>query len=119
MCCETPGMRPPMQSWKRPVACTTFGLTTASGGRNPNAIINSDTVYWLRSAEFPYLHPRLAVYVALTDGHGDTSIRLRLVDVNEEHPAILEAETVASFANPLEVVELVFPAMNLVLPQPG
>src|SRR5205809_353041 len=37
------------------------------------------------------------VYVALTDGHGDMAVSVRLVEVKESNPPIFEAETVVSF----------------------
>jgi len=59
------------------------------------------------SATFPCVHPRIAVYLALTNGHGQTPLKIRLIDANELRPALIEAELPVNFPDPIIVVESV------------
>jgi hypothetical protein len=68
---------------------------------------------------FPWRHPSIVVYVAITDGHGKTPIKLRLVDVDESRPPIFEGEAVLDFPDPLVVAEGVFVHAGPVFPEPG
>src|SRR5437763_16108991 len=50
MCCAIPRTACRMQSWKRPVDCTTFETRTQSGGPKPNENLNPDKVYYPTAA---------------------------------------------------------------------
>src|SRR5688500_12292229 len=68
---------------------------------------------------FPWNVTRLAAYVALVDGRGETSFRLRLVDADEDREPVFENESLVTFPDPLTEIELVFKLSNLVFPEPG
>ena len=59
----------------------------------------------LNADNFPFRHPVLAIYFALTDGHGDVMVKLRLIDVDDEHPPIFEIMTNLRFNVPHDIVE--------------
>jgi hypothetical protein len=61
----------------------------------------------------------LAVYFALTEGRGELPIRLELVDVDEERPAIFKSEGMFRFVDPRHVIEGCFSFDTLKFPQPG
>jgi hypothetical protein len=67
----------------------------------------------------PWNHPRLAIYAALTDGRGETAVQVRLVDVDEARPPVVEYETMVNFQDPTEDVEVGFILTDLVFPEPG
>jgi hypothetical protein len=69
--------------------------------------------------EFPWHHPAIVVYVAITNGHGKTPVKMRLVDVDETHDPVFEEETVIDFPDPLTVAELTFVRHGTVFPAPG
>src|SRR6476620_11430153 len=46
---------------------------------------------------FPVVHPIVTVYVALTDGRGKTLLKLQLVDLDEEHDALVELKQEVDF----------------------
>ena len=71
------------------------------------------------SAGFPCFHPRMAVYLAITNGHGSTPLKMRLVDADEERPPVVEAELIVNFPDPIVVVESVGVLQNVVFPVPG
>jgi hypothetical protein len=71
------------------------------------------------SPGFPVRCPVMGVYIAITDGHGKTSLTLRMVDVDEESPPVFELKGEADFADPRMILELDFAVMNAVFPQAG
>ena len=73
----------------------------------------------LRAADFPYTHTAIVVYVVLTEGHGATTVQLRLVDRDEIRPPIFELESRVDFPDPLTDVEVVFAQPRVVFPEPG
>jgi hypothetical protein len=73
----------------------------------------------LEAATFPYTHSSIVVYVVLTEGYGETTVCLRLVDMDEVHPPIFELESVLNFADPFDVVDIVFRETKVVFPEPG
>ncbi len=77
------------------------------------------TYHLLAVPGFPFTRPCLVVYVALTGGHGETVMRLRRTDVDDEGPPLLELESQVDLSDPLAVVELVFTQPRVVFPEPG
>ena len=67
---------------------------------------------------FPFTHPPLAVFVALTDGYGPTSITIRLVDARDDEP-VYESTMLARFGSPRVVYDTVLPVENVVFRGPG
>jgi hypothetical protein len=68
---------------------------------------------------FPWGQPVIALYISMTNGHGQTPIKIRLIDVDEERPPLVEAESVIDFPDPISVVEFVIALGNVVFPMPG
>jgi hypothetical protein len=72
--------------------------------------------------EFPATHPQLVVNVELTNGHGDTAVDIKLVQVQ---PESVEGEMVGSarfdisFQHPRQVVGFGLGLKGVVFPQPG
>ncbi len=77
------------------------------------------TFHGVAVASFPWTLVSMVVYVVLTEGYGETPIRVRLVDAEESRPPILETETRVNFPDPLTVMEVVFPWFNVVFLEPG
>jgi hypothetical protein len=69
--------------------------------------------------EFPWRHAAIVVYVAITNGHGKTPVKMRLVDVDETRDPVFEEETIIEFPDPLVVAELVFVRHGPEFPSPG
>ena len=68
---------------------------------------------------FPVVHPVMSVYLAITDGHGTVPIALRLIDADEERPAVFEVKGDVSFPDPRVVMELDFTVANILFPAAG
>lgn len=69
--------------------------------------------------KFPATHRQLAVHVALTDGYGQTRIRLMLAHADETKDPLFSQEGVIEFQNPRVVAELNFTIANLIFHEPG
>jgi len=73
----------------------------------------------ITARSFPVVHPGLAIHVALTEGRGNTRIRLTLVSSDEEQQVLFTQEGTIQFADPRVVAEINFGIRNLALPRPG
>src|SRR5437764_94417 len=70
------------------------------------------------SPRFP-LVASLSVYFAVTEGQGELPVRMELIDVDEERPAVFDAEGMFMFRHLREVIEGVFAFERLEIPEPG
>jgi len=68
---------------------------------------------------FPAAHPQLCVFVALTEGYGQTELRIRIVDSNDDRPAIVEGKGTVDFKNPRAIANLALQFNGLMFPAPG
>ena len=73
----------------------------------------------ITAASFPAVHPTAGIFVALTDGHGEVPIKIRLMDVDEEREPVFEITVKVIFANPLAVIELALQTPAFEFPAPG
>ena len=90
---------------------------TASGKRT---ILGTFSVIF--SPEMPVTQGQLAVYCALTDGHGKTTIDLKLVRIDNDNMTdepIAEARGEVDFVDPRMVVELDLKLRGIVFPSAG
>jgi hypothetical protein len=55
--------------------------------------------------EFPAQFPCLCIYFCLTEGYGPMPIRLKVIDVNEERPAIFDVTEMVNFSSPKATVQ--------------
>jgi len=85
------------------VACDAVHRDQTTGKRTLLGLFST-----IRAAQLPYVHPRLAVYVALTDARGRLPVALRLVHANEDRAALFEARTEVEFGDPRAIVEIDF-----------
>jgi hypothetical protein len=70
------------------------------------------------SSTFP-LVTSFAVYFAVTEGRGQLPIRMELIDLDEERPAVFDAEAIFEFQDLRQVIEGTFAFTDLVIPEPG
>ena len=68
---------------------------------------------------FPAAHPQLCVFVALTEGYGETEFMLRLVDSNDARPPIVEGRGKVKFKDPRAIANLALQFHGLTFPAPG
>ncbi len=72
----------------------------------------------IRVNNFPYSHPSLHVYIALTNGHGKYQTDIRFLSLSDNKP-IVGMKGHLEFQNPLQVVELNVCWQKLLFKKPG
>ena len=82
-----------------------------------NTLIGTFSV--IGGTSFPLVHPSLGVYVSLTDGIGQFSVKLELTDVNDEREPIFELEQLVEVEDPRIVLEIAFQVSEVTFPSPG
>ena len=110
---EEPGKIPP----PRPLAVGICDLVYRDRGTGKRFILGCFSA--IHAAEFPAVHPALGVYVDLTSGRGQVTIKVQIVDTDEAHEPVWVAELEVEFIDPRGVVELDFMAGGLSFPAPG
>ena len=78
-----------------------------------------DIVQNINAPKYPVRYWQLVFYCELTNGHGSTKAKIRLVDVQEDEKVILEQERVVKFGNVKQVLTLALNLQGIVFPQPG
>lgn len=68
---------------------------------------------------FPAAHPQLCVYVALTEGYGETQFTIRIADSDDARPPIVEGHGKVLFKDPRAIANLSLQFHGLTFPQPG
>lgn len=82
--------------------CTVIGTFSTISGRS-----------------FPLVHPILSVYFALTDGKGKQSVRMELVDAEEERAPILNPTIEVILEDPRTVFEGCLQLTRIEFPEAG
>ena len=72
----------------------------------------------IAAGQFPCRHPRMAVFVSLTEGRGTCTARLRIAH-DETAAVVAELNGQIQFPDIHTVVELNFDLVGLAFPQPG
>jgi hypothetical protein len=67
---------------------------------------------------FPCRHPQVSVFIAVTDGRGQSAARLRIIHDESEH-VVAEVNGTIQFPDVHTVVELRFDLVGLTFPEPG
>ena len=78
-----------------------------------------DIVQTINAQIFPARHPQIAFFCELTNGHGTTKMKIRLVDTQEEEKYIFEKEGTVQFKDVKQIVTLAMDLHGVVFPRPG
>ena len=73
----------------------------------------------VHAVEFPAIHPSLGIYLDLTNGRGQVTIRVQIVDADDERDPIWSAESQVDFVDPRMVAELDYMIGGVTFPEPG
>lgn len=93
------------------IVCDMVITEQGTGNKSLISIFNT-----IKSLQFPFQKENLSIYVALTNGYGEQKIEIRLMKDSER---MFAAEGGIKFANPNEVVELIFNLRGMVFATPG
>jgi len=72
----------------------------------------------IATQSFPCRHPQVCVFIAITEGRGQSAARLRIVHDESDH-VVAEVNGNIQFPDVHTVVELNFNLVGLVFPEPG
>lgn len=78
-----------------------------------------DIVRTINAPRYPARHPQIVFFCELTNGHGTTKAKIRLVDVQEEEKIIFEREGMVQFKDVKQIVTLAMDLHGIVFPGPG
>ena len=78
-----------------------------------------DIVQTINAQQFPARHPQIVFFCELTNGHGTTKMKIRLVDTQEEDKYVFEKEGTVQFKDVKQIVTLAMDLHGVVFPQPG
>ncbi len=78
-----------------------------------------DIVQTINAQKFPARHPQIVFFCELTNGHGTTKIKIRLVNNQEEEKYIFEKEGTVQFKDVKQIVTLAMDLHGVVFPGPG
>ena len=82
-----------------------------------------DIIYTISSPDYPALHPRLTIFFELTNGHGEVSISIKLVEVADdaagEDRVLQETEEKIEFSDVREILTGQLDFRNITFPHPG
>jgi len=78
-----------------------------------------DIVQTINAPTYPARHPRIVFFCELTNGHGTTKAKIRLVDDQEEEKIIFEQEGTVRFEDVKQIVTLAMDLHGIVFPRPG
>lgn len=95
------------------VACEQ--IITDAESRNPTIVNVFHDVF---ATKYPSLHPRLSVFIELTNGHGQTPLEIRLVH-EKTQKTVFSMSAQASFPDPRLVASLSFSVANIILHSSG
>ena len=68
---------------------------------------------------FPVAHPRMMLYLAMTNGRGAMRTKIQLVDTDEKNDPIFRIEGTVEFPDPLAVVDVRIAIGPVVFQVPG
>jgi len=78
-----------------------------------------DIVQTINAQQYPARHPQIVFFCELTNGHGTTKMKIRLVDTQEEDKYIFEKEGTVEFKDVKQIVTLAMDLHGVVFPEPG
>jgi len=65
-----------------------------------------DIVQTINAQRYPARHPQIVFFCELTNGHGTTKAKIRLIDAQEEEKIIFEKEGTVQFKDVKQIVTL-------------
>ena len=78
-----------------------------------------DIVQAIDAQKYPARHAQIVFFCEMTNGHGTTTAKIRLLDSQEEEKIIFEREGTVKFGNVKQVVTLAMNLQGIVFPRPG
>ncbi len=94
------------------LVCDTVITDAQTGKKSLIGIFNGGA-----ASQFPYMIPQFSIFASLTNGEGETELKVVMSATNSEK--VFELKGKLPFPNPLESPEVVFAIRNLVINSAG
>jgi len=94
--------------------CDQIYADPASGKRSLLGMFSCLTV-----RKLPAFLPQMAVYAAMTDGHGKTPVQLRIIDAAGANDPIIDLAFEVEFQDPFMIAEIGLQVGNVTFPTAG
>jgi hypothetical protein len=78
-----------------------------------------DIVQNLNAQNYPARNAQIVFFCELTNGHGTTKMKIRLVDTQQDDKCIFEKEGTVEFKDVKQIVTLAMDLHGVVFPRPG
>ena len=78
-----------------------------------------DIVQTISAPSYPARCPQIVFFCELTNGHGATEARIRLIEAQEEEKALFEREATVEFGDVRQIVTLAIDLHGVVFPRAG
>lgn len=78
-----------------------------------------DIVQTIDAHKYPARHSQIVFFCELTNGHGTTKTKVRLVDTEKDEKVIFEREGTVKFDDVKRIVTLAVNLQGIVFPHPG
>lgn len=78
-----------------------------------------DIIQSIDAHRYPARHAQIVFFCELTNGHGKTKTKVRLVDAQDDEKIIFEREGTVEFADVKQIVTLAVNLQGIVFPHPG
>jgi len=78
-----------------------------------------DIVQTINAQKYPARHSQIVFFCELTNGHGTTKVKIRLIDAQEEERYIFEKEGTVQFRDVKQIVTVAMDLHGVVFPRPG
>ncbi|MFI4912113.1 MAG: DUF6941 family protein [Sedimentisphaeraceae bacterium JB056] len=76
-------------------------------------------VQMVNAPQFPVRHSELVFFCELTNGHGETEVEIRLVDLEEDDRILFQQKKSVDFRDVRHVLTLALRMQGIVFPEPG
>lgn len=100
-----------------PLAMVVCDAIWKDPGSSKHTLLGTFTEVYAKS--FPAVHKNMAVYIELTDGHGNVPFNIAIVDAEEIRPEVFKLAGDAEFGDPRGVLQIAFNFPPLEFPEPG
>ncbi len=76
-------------------------------------------VQMVNAPQFPVRHSELVFFCELTNGHGETDVEIRLVDLEDDDKILFQQTKTVDFKDVRHVLTLALRMQGIVFPEPG
>ncbi len=73
----------------------------------------------INAPQYPIRHGQLVYFCEMTDGHGTTNMKIKLIDAQDNDKVLFEQRGTVEFKNVQQIVTLAMNMQGVIFPTPG